>query len=122
MLGKFRSLLFVCILSTLFLCLLRVELVYAEIASGTSGTCSWVIDDDGVHAYTHGGSGEGAVFDSFYGPCTAWNSCVGYIIRTKNMAESIQIETIYVPPIVVESVDEVVKEPVFFVLNRRILQ
>ena len=48
MLGKFRSLLFVCILSTLFLCLLRVELVYAEIASGTSGTCSWVIDDDGV--------------------------------------------------------------------------
>ena len=45
MLGKFRSLLFVCILAALFLCMWRADTIYGaedDIASGTSGTCSWL--------------------------------------------------------------------------------
>lgn len=46
MFGKFSSFLFVCILSTLFLCIWRTDDVYADIASGTYEGMSWRLTEE----------------------------------------------------------------------------
>lgn len=79
---KLRNMLFVCILATLFLCVGRTDEVYANIASGASWTCSWVIDDNGVLTIepSHGDSGLLASNDSGNGPWYSYRSKIKKVV------------------------------------------
>lgn len=58
------------------MCFVFTTRAYADIASGTSGTCSWVIDDAGVLTIrpTNGTSGMLASYDAAWGADVPWAS------------------------------------------------
>lgn len=79
---RMRKLYFLNMLLIAALCFFSVKMKAADIASGTSGTCSWVISEDGILTISPS-SGTSGVLGSWYYEKSPWNSYASNVVKTK---------------------------------------